>query len=74
MAAVKPTEMTPFCILFFLFFNLELKENKKNLGKKKKKTIVGVGRKQWMNDKQNTPIVIVNPKIAVSFDTRSLAG
>ena len=27
-----------------------------------------------MNEKQNSPTVIVNPKIAVSFDTRSLAG
>ena len=29
--------MTPFCILFFLFFNSELKENMKNMKKKKKK-------------------------------------
>ena len=64
--------MTLFYI--FLIINSELKENKKNLTKKKKKTIVGVGRKQWMNEKQNSPTVIVNPKIAVSFDTRSLAG
>ena len=54
---------------------MELKENKKNLKKKKKKkTIVGVGRKQWMNEKQNTPTIIVNLEIAVSFDTCSLVG
>ena len=27
-----------------------------------------------MNEKQNTPTIIVNPEIAVSFDTCSLAG
>ena len=30
VAAIRPIEMTPFCI----FFNSELKENKKNLEKK----------------------------------------
>ena len=32
MTIVRPTEMTSFCIFFL---NSELKENKKNLGKKK---------------------------------------